>query len=537
MTPHLPFPPVVNETDTLDEAAAKPPARHRHSLEADESRKEAGLGSTLRCRYWIATGRSRRERIEGVKHAASRVDGAGRFATEGYRRGQEQGARVEGMFEPLPTPAFLFTATNTPPSLVRPEPSLNSRPLQISIIVIVIFVLLAITYGLTLRMRHSANPPAKQKKDKLPSLFSWKSWRKRPRRNEYSTSLQDNEMGSGGDREMSGSLDPERQNSSAIEARGVDRNTSVRSVMTLPAYSPAVRENEQVLAREGERGGIDIVVEYPETQEEEEARRDGEMESLYQIRLARRTEAREREERRQARREARARGDHQALAEIRRRAEQAAELSVSQMLIAEHQSANRDRRVSSVQYGDLGVARHDGTRLRANSSESDQRPLLDSAASFQSTRSRGFTNNSLNTHYRNPSASSMLSVSSRASDEFEFPEAIHTRSNETSESFEVVELGRPRSRSRSASRAATPIPVPSIEIPQEEAPAYEDPPNYESPVATRAPPLPATDVPQLPSLERLPSIHITEESTPGDGRPAPTTATATTATTTPPPSR
>jgi hypothetical protein len=359
-------------------------------------------------------------------------------------------------------------------------------------------------------MRRGAKPKSK---DKLPSLFSWRNLGKRPRRNEYSTSLQDNELdghGGGGsrDREMSGSISAgaERQNSTSIEAGGVDRNTSVRSVMTLPAYSPAVRENERVLAREGERGGIDIVVEYPETYEEEEARRDGEMESLYQIRLARRQEAREREERRVARREARARGDTQALAEIRRRAEQAAEESVSQMLIAEHQGANRERQVSSVQYGDLGVARHDGTRLRANSSESANRPLLDSAASIsgQSGRSRAFSNNTLNTHNRNPSASSMMSGSSRASDDFEFPEATHTRSNDTNDDFEVISLAHHRSRSRSASRGATPTPLPSIiDIPREDAPAYEDPPNYESPVTTRAP--------QLPTLERLPSIQITEE--------------------------
>ncbi|KAF2691638.1 hypothetical protein K458DRAFT_438038 [Lentithecium fluviatile CBS 122367] len=392
----------------------------------------------------------------------------------------------------------------------------------------VIFFILLVTYALTLRMRRGAKPKSRSQ-DKLPSLFSWKNWRKRPRRNDYSTSLQDNELdgnGGGGDREMSGSAveDPERQNSNSIEAGGVDRNTSVRSVMTLPAYSPAVRENERVLAREGERGGIDIVVEYPETHEEEEARRDGEMESLYQIRLARRQEAREREERRQARRDARARGDIQALAEIRRRAEQAAEESVSQMLIAEHQGANRERRVSAVQYSDLGVARHDGTRLRANSSESDNRPLLDSAASIsgQSGRSRAFSNNTLNTHYRNPSASSMMSVSSRASEEFDFPDATHTRSNDTNDDFEVVSLTNTRSRSRSASRGATPVPLPSIDIPREEAPAYEDPPNYESPVATRAPQLPTpatTTAPQLPTLERLPSIRITEEPTPVNERP------------------
>lgn len=313
------------------------------------------------------------------------------------------------------------------------------------------------------------------------------------------------------DREMSGAAsDPERQTLNG--GAGVDRNTSVRSVMTLPPYAPAARENEQVLGREGERGGIDTVVEYPETHEEEEGRREDEMESLYQIRLARRAEAREREERRQARRDARSRGDHAALAEIRRRAEQAAEESVSQTLIAEHQTTNRDRRVPSVQYGDLGVARHDGTRLRANSAESDNRPLLDSAASIsgQSGRSRALSNNTLHSHYRGPSASSVLSVSTRASDEFEFPEAVHTHSNDTNDDFEVVSLSHPRSRS--ASRVATPVPAPSIEIPNEEAPAYEFPPNYESPVTTRAP--------TLPMLERLPSIQVTTEPSPVDQRPS-----------------
>jgi hypothetical protein len=311
---------------------------------------------------------------------------------------------------------------------------------------------------------------------------------------------------------MSGAnQDPERQ-----EANGVDRHTSVRSVMTLPAYSPAARENERILGREGERGGIDTVVEFPETQDDEEARREGEMESLYQIRLARRNEAREREERRQQRREARQRGDIQALAEIRRRADAATEESVSQTLIAEHQTANRERRVSSVQYGDLGLARHDGTRLRANSSESDNRPLLDSAASIsgQSARSRALSSNTLNTtHHRGPSASSVLSVSSRGSDEFEFADAARSNSNDNSNSddFEVVSLSHPRSRS--VSRIATPVPTPSVEIPREDAPAYEDPPNYESPVRTRAP--------RLPTLERLPSIQVTPEpasTSSADGR-------------------
>jgi hypothetical protein len=374
-----------------------------------------------------------------------------------------------------------------------------------------IFVILIITYILTMRARKRGLPQkSRSKNDKLPSLFSFK-WPGRGR-HKYSNTLQDNELDQSGresrtDREMTGSTqDIERQS-----VAGVDRNTSVRSVMTLPAYTPAARENERILAREGERGGIDTVVEYPENNDEEEQRREGEMESLYQIRLARRNEAREREERRQARRDARARGDTERLAQIRREAEAAAEASVSQVLIATHQTANRERRVSSVQYAELGVQRHDGTRLRANSSESDNRPLLDSAASIsgQSNRSRAFSNsnNTLNTHHRAGSATSFLT--GRPSDEYDFPDAVQIRTNDTAASgFETVPLSQPSSHSVSGGN--TPLGTPSLDIPREEAPAYEDPPNYESPVRTRAP--------QLPSLERLPSIQVTQDPTPLDGR-------------------
>jgi hypothetical protein len=320
---------------------------------------------------------------------------------------------------------------------------------------------------------------------------------------------------------MSGAAtgDPERQ-IGITNAAGVDRNTSVRSVMTLPPYSTAPREHERVLAREGERGGMDNVVELPENGDDEERQREEEMESLYQIRLARRVEATDREARRQARREARARGDVQALADIRRRAEEAADLSVSQMLIAEHQARtrSRERHVSSVAYGDLGVARHDGTRLRANSSESDNRPLLDSAASFsgQSGRPRGYTGNTLDSrrdaHSRGLSVTSLAtSVDSRASDDFEFADASRSNSHPNgvnSAGFEVVPMHPETSRSGSR------VPSPNLDIPHEDAPAYEDPPNYESPINTRAPQLPALDL----DLERLPSIQVTTEPTPVDGR-------------------
>jgi len=169
---------------------------------------------------------------------------------------------------------------------------------------------------------------------------------------------------------------------------GVNRNTSVSSVMTLPAYSQAPKESEQVLGREGERGGIDTVVEFPETIEEEEAVREVEMESLYQIRQARRRELAEREERRRERREARERGDWQRLEELRRQSQQRTEAAnngstgnlTADILIAEHQSRPKERRVSSVAYGELGQVRHDGTRVRSNSHESERGGLLAGAA-------------------------------------------------------------------------------------------------------------------------------------------------------------
>jgi hypothetical protein len=380
---------------------------------------------------------------------------------------------------------------------------------QIAIIVVAIFTILVITYLLTARLRRPlrAARTAKPEGDGLPSLFSWKKLARRPRRNEYSTSLQDTEYrggaGSRESREMSGAAgteaDADRPGGHSAAAAGVDRHTSVRSVMTLPPYAYTPREDERVLGREGERAGMDNVVELPETVDDEEGRREDEMESLYQIRLARRVEAADREARREARRAARARGDIHALAELRRRAEEAADLSVSQMLIADHQATarTRDRRVSSVAYGDLGVARHDGTRLRANSTESDNRPLLDSAASIsgQSHHSRAHSNNTLDpdTHRR---GLSVTSFGSRASSEFDFSQARQSPSGPN----DFFELASPNpDRTLGASR----VPSPTIDIPREQAPAYEDPPNYESPVQTRAP--------QLPILERLPSIQVTPD--------------------------
>jgi hypothetical protein len=207
------------------------------------------------------------------------------------------------------------------------------------------------------------------------------------------------------------------QSSTAASAAdgGVDRNTSVRSVMTLPAYRMDANEHEQVLGREGERGGIDVVVEMP-TAEAEEALRDEEMETLYQIRLARRREIREQEERRQRRREARARNDAVALEELRRRARETADSSAAaavQELRREHEriKETRQRAVSSVSYHDVGLVVADGTRLRANSIESERVGLLSDAASIApSARSVSASGPESLFHRRDRSASSVISI-------------------------------------------------------------------------------------------------------------------------------
>ncbi|KAI1271269.1 hypothetical protein F5Y07DRAFT_24880 [Xylaria sp. FL0933] len=169
----------------------------------------------------------------------------------------------------------------------------------------------------------------------------------------------------------------------------IDRNTSIRSIMTLPKYSNTANEGEQVLGRAGERDGVDIILEMP-SDEQHEALRDEEMETMYQIRLARRQQNADREERRRLTQEARERGDTVALEELRARRRAEAENPTIDEL-REEQSRLRNRReraVSSVSYHDLGVARHDGSRIRANSTESERVGLLSDAASIAvSTRS------------------------------------------------------------------------------------------------------------------------------------------------------
>ena len=326
----------------------------------------------------------------------------------------------------------------------------------------------------------------------------------------------------------------------------VDRHTSVRSVMTLPAYSKSVRENEQVLAREGERDGIDVVLEHPETVDEEEERREEEMESLYQIRLQRRREIADREERRRERREARERGDYTSLHRLRGESAlraQERDMSGASAMIAEHTSRSRDRRVSSVSYAELGVARHDGTRIRANSNESD-RPLLSSAASIGGGTLHHWSTNdsaSLHSHQRDRSTSSAISLSET---EPESEPPIPIPFGRSGADFEVVQLNQGHSRNTSRthtpgggrSRAtshtgAGPPPIDTSgdlgeeQIPPADPPSYdsagfEEAPPYTSPVEDRTPTAQQrpdhqrvtsqSGAPVLPDIGRLPSIRIAD---------------------------
>ena len=293
------------------------------------------------------------------------------------------------------------------------------------------------------------------------------------------------------------------------------------------------------------------MIEYPETEAELEVRREEEMESLYQIRQARRQEVQAREERRRQRREAREAGDWARLeqlriqSQMRARAESGASvapsagssttnLNNSDVLIAElastREGGNRDRRVSSVSYAELGLARHDGTRIRADSVESDNRPLLDSAASMGGHHSRHtsqipsrqgspFRPPVLPHHRREFSTGSIITVDSSV------PDTPRTSTHGTrSGSGDEPQRLTPHSSSDDNSEA----PIPSGEPPRyedevmlergahqedEEAEEEEEAPPYSSPIAGRG-----EAPPTLPPLRHLPSIEI-EGATPYNSMP------------------
>ncbi|KAL4804234.1 hypothetical protein BDV18DRAFT_166077 [Aspergillus unguis] len=284
------------------------------------------------------------------------------------------------------------------------------------------------------------------------------------------------------------------ENLPAEPSAAIRRDTSIRSIISLPAYSSVPKPTEQVIAREGERGGMDMVVEFPETAEEEEDRREEMMESLYQIRLQRRQEIADREARRRERREARERGDSVRLEQLRVQSRGRANsresgngnTSVSAATaLAEAQSRGRDRRISSVSYFDVGYVRHDGSRLRASSRDSDSRPLLNDAAAMSSEgpdRSSGL----ISVHSRGESYSSAQSDGEGLT-----PVQSHSTS--------LHSVNRPTEQPEDGDVGARNIPPPDYDnLDWGDAPPYEPPTSESNPEGP----------PRLRELTPLPTIQI-----------------------------
>lgn len=280
--------------------------------------------------------------------------------------------------------------------------------------------------------------------------------------------------------------------------------------MTLPSYTVDAGPAEKVLGRQGERGGIDTVVEFPETAEDEDERRNEEMESLYQIRTTRRQERQDREERRRLREAARTAGDTATLEQMRIESQQRASVRQQQnvpardaaAMLAEHQRVDRGRRISSVSYMDLGVARHDGSRIRADSNDSD-RPLLDDAKSSASRR-RSQPRSVYQAHLHNQSTSSLrfmtpdYSDEERGSSEFDFTATPWGGSRRPSSSVTNLHHGA------DLGDGAVPLPEPphydSHLDTQSTSDSLPEAPPYESPTSTQAP--------RLAPLSPLPTIEV-----------------------------
>jgi len=275
------------------------------------------------------------------------------------------------------------------------------------------------------------------------------------------------------------------------------------------------------MGRAGERAG-DTIIEFPETIEEEETRRDEEMEGLYQIRQARRDERDARLERSRLRQEAERTGDQETLRALReaaqaaRRGEHLAAQRSAEDLIREHRSRERTIRIPEVDYAAVGIARHDGSRIRASSTSSDNAPLLDEAASMgnggRPRSDTGDSNRSLGTgrrffgHIRNISQSSLRRFATADSSDDD-----ERRSDDDA---------TPRPLGSPAGNSTIDFSEPSI--PRTPSGRVIDPPQYEgnhwndielatpAPAATRdilreTPP----SYPWLPNLAPLPTIEIT----------------------------
>ncbi|KAF8453170.1 hypothetical protein BGX38DRAFT_1268938 [Terfezia claveryi] len=330
---------------------------------------------------------------------------------------------------------------------------------------------------------------------------------------------------------------------------GVDRTTSVRSIMTLPEYRAIANpDKERTIAREGERGGMDIVVESPETQDEEEARREQHMQTLYEIRVARTADREERRARREARRRGERLPSNSSVARLRtpsgsappqtlgggvssllnveagdspRSSTPAISSRVQEVLASRSAStlaaliAEPKARLPQVTYADIGVARPDGSRVRESSASSDQRVLLGDAATMGNSHSRQNSSGSINTipynHSHARSASALSSMTSATANlNTSTPSIARTTRRGSSDSFQFVQLHGHRRQSSDLTDMRT-------DPPEYDRLQFEEAPPYESPVGTRLELPPLTPAGTRRS-SRGPSSNITSRNTVAGGQ-------------------
>lgn len=217
------------------------------------------------------------------------------------------------------------------------------------------------------------------------------------------------------------------------------------------------------------------------------------MDALYQLRVQRRQQAADRETRRNERRAARARGDSVRLQELaaesrarnnRARGESNTSLSAS-AVIAEHQARERDRRISSVSYADIGHVRHDGSRLRADSHDSDHHPLLQNASLNISSPS--LVDPSM--HSRGESMASSIMTTETEVDQWALRPTSTRGSGNPLPQTDEEDIGNLN---------IVPPPPEYDHLEWGDAPAYESPTRERADDSNRPPPL----------LTRLPSIHV-----------------------------
>ncbi|RVD86282.1 uncharacterized protein DFL_004566 [Arthrobotrys flagrans] len=325
--------------------------------------------------------------------------------------------------DPRPTPTRLLrpSSTPTPTPTTSPTPSstsgannrsgLNMTSTQSGIVIAIVVIIGIIILGfLTYIILRSIRLRYKDPKY-LPG-----SWLKKKWQNWDVVGYQaagGNNSSSSRSQNQARMLNRVARSRANLEAnRALDRQNSVRSVITLPPYREmAEMDLERTIGREGEREGLDTIVQFPETAEEEEDRREERMQAMYELRLQRRAQ--------RAAREARSgNGSVTTLGNERNNNENGSSVSLTAMDMEAGGSGrtaselttailnDRTRRLSEVSYGDVGYARHDGSRVRStstnrnNGTSSDSQPLLADNATGGSTgrRSRAGSMLSLNTN-------------------------------------------------------------------------------------------------------------------------------------------